>query len=866
MLTYMLMAAVLAAPADTTERRTLAAHRVPAGQSAPVVDGKLDDAVWSAAPAAGDFVQQYPNAGAPASQRTEARVVYDDGAVYVGIRAYDSAPDSIAAQMGRRDASGIYSDWVQVIIDSYHDRRTGYRFGVTPRGVVKDVFHFDDGNEDLSWDAVWQVETTVDAQGWTAEFRIPLSQLRFKAGEAGQTWGINVLRDIARKEERSWWSPMLPNQPGFSSRFGTLTGIDGLRPPRRLEVLPYTVASVTRAPGDEADPFFEETDPYASFGADVKYGLSSDFTLTATINPDFGQVEADPSQVNLSAYETFFPERRPFFVEGVDIFRFGLGAGDGDFGSESLFYTRRIGRSPQGMRRMPGDAEYSHAPNATTILGAAKLTGKTSNGWSVGVMEALTAREEGHFMMPDGTRGDRTVEPMTNYAVARVSRDLDQGRTAVGGILTATNRMMEAADSLSFLPEQAYAGGMDFRHRWGPSNQYQLTGWVLGTLVEGDTLAMQRLQRSSARYLQRPDADHLTYDPTRTSLSGLAGQVEFFKSGGHWSYGGVTNIRSAGFEANDMGYMRDADNALLAMFGGYRQFKPGKTFRSWNANMNFWTGSTLGGEMNSLGGNVNGSFTLNNLWNGYAGINRETSVTSVRALRGGPSLRVPGSWNGWAGINSDYRKALRGSTGISWWAEDETDGRSFNVYATATWRASSRAELSLSPSYTTGRSAWQYTPSEAEDGSSHYVFASLDQKQAAMTVRLNYIFAPNLSLQVYGQPFIAAGKADGYRAVRLDDDGTRVADAPGFEERFGPVPAGVEVADPSYSVKEFRSNAVLRWEYRPGSTLFVVWSQGRSEFDPSGDFRFSRDARRLFGDEVPATNVLLVKFNYWLNL
>ncbi|HEX6036992.1 DUF5916 domain-containing protein, partial [Longimicrobium sp.] len=504
-------AALAQAPADSA--RVLGAHRVAAGEQAPVVDGRLDDAVWAAAPVATDFVQQRPNVGEPASQRTEVRVVYDGDAVYVAVRAWDTAPDSIAAQLGRRDATGLISDYVQVILDSYHDRRTAFRFGVTPRGVKRDVFHYDDTSEDATWDGVWTAETTVDSAGWSAEYRIPFSQLRYRPGAGEQTWGINVLRDLARKDERSYWSPMPPTGSGFVSRFGTLTGMRGLSSPRRLELLPYTVGRVT-ADGrvSDDDPFRSPTDPSMSFGADVKYGLTSNLTLTATINPDFGQVEADPSRVNLSAFEVRFDERRPFFVEGVDVFNFGLGSGD------ALFYSRRIGRQPQGGVNAP--TEWVDAPTNTTILGAAKLTGRTSGGWTVGLLNAVTAEERTRYVAPGLDGVEETVtEPMTNYAVGRVRRDFRRGLTSVGAIATSVNRRMDGIDGLAFLPNAAYTGGIDWRHRVGA---WQFNGFVLQSTVRGDTLAIQRLQRSSARLFQRPDATHVEYDPSLTALNGTS--------------------------------------------------------------------------------------------------------------------------------------------------------------------------------------------------------------------------------------------------------------------------------------------------------------------------------------------------------
>ncbi|HEX2091619.1 MAG TPA: DUF5916 domain-containing protein, partial [Longimicrobiaceae bacterium] len=570
-----------AAPADSV--KSVAAARLPAGQ-APAIDGRLDEEVWTRAEPARGFVQYAPNPGAPATHDTEARIVYDDQAIYVAVRMYDPRPDSVVGQLARRDESP-HSDWVQVGFDSYHDRRTAYVFGINPRGVKQDFFLYNDTNDDATWNAVWDAAARVDSAGWTAEFRIPLSQLRYSARDldADKVWGFNIRREVARTKEETFWAPVLPNVAGVVSRFGELRGLSGLPSPRRLEVQPYSMAQVTRAPQESGNPFYRRNDPAAGLGADIKYGISSNFTLTATLNPDFGQVEADPSQVNLSAYETFFPEQRPFFVEGSDIFRFGIGAGDGDFGSEALFYSRRIGRSPQGMSRVPGDADFRETPEASTILGAAKLTGKTPGGWSVGVLDAVTGREEARYSIGDARRST-AVEPLTNYGVVRVSRDFRQGRSAVGGIVTTVHRHLPDEDSLEFLRSAAYAGGVDVRHRFGGGN-YELRTWALGSLIRGDSTAIRRAQRTSTRYFQRPDADHLTYDWTRTSLAGWAASAELLKIGGsNFSWGGIANVRSPGFEVNDLGYERNADQALVAAFAGYRRPNAGKLFRNWGGN------------------------------------------------------------------------------------------------------------------------------------------------------------------------------------------------------------------------------------------------------------------------------------------
>jgi hypothetical protein len=856
---------------------------VPAVQAFPLgaevrLDGRMDEAAWSAAELATGFTQQRPRAGEPATQRTEARILYARDAVYIGLRMYDTAPDSISTQLARRDATGLNSDWAHVLIDSYFDRRTAFRFSVNPSGVKRDVLHYDDTSEDSGWDAVWEVATSVDSLGWTAEFRIPLSQLRYQAtgAEGEAVWGINFIRDIARLDERSWWAPVLPSSGGMVSLFGELRGLRNLPSLRRLEVMPYSVGRVTRAPHlQPGDPFYRATALWGAAGADVRYGLTSNLTLTATFNPDFGQVEADPSQVNLSAFETFLAEKRPFFQEGADIFQFRVGLGDGS--SEELFYTRRIGRAPQrGVRIHDGHVD---APETTPILGAAKLTGKLGNGWSVGVLNATTGAAEARVDSL-GVRWSEAVEPLTNYAVARVSRDFREGRSTLGAIVTATNRHIDD-EALSFLNTAAYTGGIDLRHRFG-GGDYRLNAYLLGSRIEGSERAILRAQRSPARYFQRPDADHVELDPTRTSLQGSAATLELLKtSGGHWRFGGILMARSPGFEINDAGFLQEADQFMQVGFLGYDQYQPRGPFRRWNVYTNLWNGWTFGGEHISLGGNINSGFQLKNLWSGYGGINRNESALSTTSLRGGPAIVRPGRTNLWGGMATDRRKPVSFSADFSGSFEDETEGRSLSVNPGVSLRPASHISLSLVPGLSRNVSAWQCGAPPTCRAGDRYLFARLDQHTISMTARLNYTFAPNLSLQLYAQPFVSAGEYSEFKQV-VEPRAQR------FEDRFqtysseqvtrDPVSGRYEVrlagagqqdpdftfGNPNFNFRQLRSNAVLRWEYRPGSTLFLVWSQGRSAPDSDGTFRFRHDAAELF--DAPATNVFMVKLNYWLNL
>lgn len=856
-------------------------HAQPLAGTAPVIDGRLDEPIWATAAVATDFVQRRPNPGANARQKTEARVLYDDDAVYVGLRLYDAAPDSIASQLARRDASGIFSDWADVIIDSYHDRRTAYRFSVNPRGVQKDVYHYDDGNEDVSWDAVWEVQVSTDAEGWVAEYRIPLSQLRFTPSEddSEQVWGIQFGRTVARTEEQSFWAPSLPSMPGFISHAGELRGVRGLGSPKRLELLPYTVAKVTRAPepaGSIRSPFWKETDPAASFGADLKYGITSNLTLTGTINPDFGQVEADPSVVNLSAFETFFSEQRPFFLEGASLFTFNVG--DGGAG-EQLFYSRRIGRRPQ--RSWFDGADHTELPEATTILGAAKLTGRTAGGWSIGVFDAVTQHEEARLLRNDGIERE-SAEPLTNYAVARVNRDMRRGLSTMGAMFTATHRDLED-DAFSFLRTAAYTWGLNGRHRFGPGNNLTVQGFLSGSSIYGDTVAIQQAQRSSARYYQRPDADHVEYDPSRTSLHGLGGQLYLGKMGGKLTGGFGGRFRTPGYEINDVGFQNNADQAFVFGEFNYNEFNPGRIFRNWNLGMNPSSGYDFGGTRLWTQVNLWGGGNFHNFWNVNFFANQRWDAWSTGALRGGPAIVSPGSNNWNFNINSDRRKSISFNLGTGGWIEHGTDAKQLNFWGGLYLRPSSRLDVSLSPSYNHRQPTWQYVASpsvrdaagNAQD-QREYVFAALDQKTTALTARISYTASPTLSFQFYAQPFISAGDYRTYRRVQdpqAERFGDRFQDFAAEDVSLHENGAVVRTAmsegeylqfgNPNFNVRQLRSNAVVRWQYRPGSTLFLVWSSGRGSQTRDGTLDMGRDIDRLFGDA--GTNVLLVKMNYWLN-
>lgn len=885
----------LGVPAARVRGRAELPRRVRArrAQAPVVVDGRLTESVWQTADAATDFVQQRPAPGAAATQRTEARVVFDEQALYVSMRLFDSAPDSLLAPLGRRDYEG-YGDWAHVLVDSYYDRRTAFHFAVNPAGTRRDGLLANDAewNEDTSWDAVWDVATSRDSLGWSAEFRIPLTQLRFdrcrdavpprvtperpaaaappRDDASRCIWGIQFLRDLARRNERSGWAPIAPDAGGYVSVFGTLTGIDGVRAPRRLELVPYSLAQVTRAPRDRDDPFARRTALTSTLGADLGVGLTSKLTLTATFNPDFGQVEADPSEVNLSGFETFLRERRPFFVEGGNIFQYPLGDG-WFFGEEQLFYSRRIGRAPQVDD--PDDADGVDRPDATTILGAAKLSGKIG-GWTLGVLDAVTGAERAPYVTVDGTRRSFVAEPLTNYAVARLSRDFGGGRNSVGAVATAVHRDLDAY-AATLLRSSAFVAGIDGRGR-SPGRTYTFGGNVVASYVRGSAAAITETQRSSAHLFQRPDRGGGALDTTRTSLAGFSAELRAAKQGGgHWRWGVSGRVVTEGFEVNDVGFQLRSDVGTAAGWAGYSHFEPGRVIRRWDLWTNHWTLWSLDGERERLASNLFANVQFQNGWMVMGELRRDFSRLTTTLLRGGPTTFLPPNV-AWSGrVVSDPRRTVSGELMTEGYVDDAGGGRRLAVFPRVTVRPSSRAELSLQPGVAWVRNPAQYVETASAGGDSSYVTGSLSQATSSLTARLNLTFTPSLSLQLYAQPFLSAGRYRSLAEVR-DARATRlreristfaphaVTTMPDGDLRIdrGVDRAPLTVADPEFSVRELTSNAVLRWEYRPGSALFVVWAQARDDDAGAPDFSVARQARALW--RTASTNVLLVKASYWI--
>jgi hypothetical protein len=866
-------------PADTSAPQVRPPTRVYTTErceTPPVVDGVLDDACWNQVEWGTDFTGWEPEAGGKPSQQTAFKILYSDDALYLAYRAYDSDPDRIANRLARRD--WFPGDWVEINIDSRKDGRTAYSFTSSVSGTRGDEFVSNDGDHwDGNWDPIWDLETKVDDQGWTAEVRIPFSQLRF-TNDPEQVWGIQVTRRLFREEARSLWQPFRREDPGWVSRFGELHGLKNLGASRRLEVFPYMVAKGESFPEEAGNPFADGSRSELNGGLDAKMGITNDITLDATINPDFGQVEADPSEVNLTAFETFFSEKRPFFIEGKNITDFPIAPAitGGSFTNDNLFYSRRIGKSPSHFPDLADD-EFADQPANTSILGAAKISGKTPGGLSLGIVESATAREMADIDGPGGERQEE-VEPLTNYFVGRLQQDYGSGKSQVGGMLTSVTRRIEDSH-LDVLNTSALAGAVDGTHRWANRRMY-ITGDIAFSRVAGEKAAILRTQRAAARYFQRPDNGHAEVDSNATSLAGTGGSVRFGRGGGQgfrFQAGGAW--RTPGFEINDLGFLRRADEINQFAWASYRQGNPFALFRNGQINTNQWLTWDFGGDLNIRQFNANGNVQFNNNWRMGAGSTKLLEYTSNYELRGGPSIRLPGTHDLNVWLDTDTRKRLYFN--LSTYQNFGQDGtsRTNESFIQATVEPSNALRISANLDYTKNSKDLQYITSRSTGDGPRYLLGRIDQKTLSLTFRVDYTITPNLTLQYYGAPFISAGDYSGFRRVtdpRAADYDDRTHVFTGSEISYDEADdvyrvdedadgtADYSFDDPAFNVRDFNSNLVARWEFNPGSVLFVVWNQSRSGFAPRGLFDAGDDLNALF--DAPGHNIFLVKLSKWFSL
>ncbi|NUO64963.1 MAG: carbohydrate binding family 9 domain-containing protein [Gemmatimonadaceae bacterium] len=860
-------------------------------RGAVVLDGALDEPAWSEARPAAGFTQQDPHEGQPATERTEVRFLYDADALYIGARMYDTLGGrGVRTELARRDQQQD-GDWLRFVLDTYHDHLGRTIIQVDPSGVK-----FDAGQAspfaDPAWDPVWEVATRIDSLGWTAELRIPFSQLRFSRARE-QTWGMQIWRYEQRLNETSMWSFWKKDETGGPSRFGHLEGMRLTRAAQKVELLPYVVGSARRAlPADPANPYTRLTTTDSRVGGDVKALLGSNLTLDATFNPDFGQVEADPATVNLTAYETFFQEKRPFFVAGSGLFDFGgLSCFICDnISSLDLFYSRRIGRAPQFDAYDAGGVAWADPPINSTILGAAKVTGRTAGGYSLGVIEALTRREVAPLTDTLGRQLRQEVEPLANYFVSRVKRDMRGGNVTVGGMVTSVERRITSAPVADQLTTSARSGGLDWNVAWD-KRTYSLQGSLAASRVGGDELAIARLQNASSRYYGRPDRRPArlglfgrdVLDSSRTSLSGAGGYLRLAKESGAWLWEVESSTRTPGFEVNDIAFMRRADFIWLNANLVRLWTNPVGIFRNAFVAVGPQREQNFGGDVidAELHAFAQGQFL--NYWNWVVFEQLKPSLLDDAATRGGAVVRVPSSSFAQANLSTDSRMRVVFGVGGQL-ASTAEGGYSRGANLSVTLKPASSVRLTVGPSFSSDFVPAQFVTTYADSGARamygrRAVFAELRQRTLSMETRAAVTFTPALSVEAYAQPFVATGhysrfgeylrpRALDRRAFAPAEISVVETDARGVPLDYQLTPAGTGVThlfgNPDFNVRSLIGNAVLRWEYRPGSTFFVVWSQTRSAFDRTGRFDFTTERQALFRQHPD--NTLLVKMNWWLSL
>jgi hypothetical protein len=829
----------------------------------PHIDGILDDGCWAEdGEWSHTFVQQKPDEGKPETEETRMKILYDNHNIYVAFRNFDSEPAKINRWMSPRD--NLKGDAVCLVVDSYDDRRTGFAFILTAGGTLCDFLCFNSSDDDYTWNAVWEGRVSHDGRGWYAEMRIPLSQLRY-SNKTVQEWGFQAIRLIDRKQEEVQYHLIPRQNKGYIYSLARLGGISGLPRSRRIELAPYTSVKYSRSPREDGNPYATGSRWDYGVGLDGKVGLSSDFTLDFTVNPDFGQIEADPSTINLTTYETYYEEKRPFFLEGKNIF---------DLRDDAvMFYSRRIG-SPPSWSPDGSDGRYSDTPGQTHIISALKVSGKTRKGLSVGLLNSLTAKESARIT-DGGNEYRMTAQPFTSYSVARIQQDFNDGNTVVGGMATSVNRSIRD-EHLQTLPSNAYVGAVDFEQYFFNRNYYA-RGYVMASRVEGSTQAITALQRSPVHYFHREGAPHIAVDSSLTSLGGSHGTVSVGRGGDNkWVTHHVYSWRSPGFDSNDVGYMPEADRQMARGYVAYVENTPKGIFRDYTAGLFYryiwdYSGTTTFGN---YGFEVMPTFR--NKWYLYLCGFYESANVGKGLLRGGPPVKLNPRWGTDMTLRTDRSKKVWASAyhGTMFGAQRYAQYLEFS----ANWRPIPNLGLSAYVGSTYRNQALEYVgTATVAGGEKAYVMGALRQRITGLTLRMDYSITPDLSVQFYGNPFISTGKysefkratntmdkrydrrfsllTDDMLAFDADANSYSVTDGDGVQYRFD---------NPDFSFREFRFNLVTRWEYRPNSVVYLVWAQNRSGRASDYISSFGRNTEALF-DYVP-DNVFMIKMSYWFAL
>ncbi len=838
----------------------------------PEIDGLLYEDIWQNGYWETQFVQRQPEENSAPSEQTAFKILFDEKYLYIGIRNYDRAPELISSRMSRRD--GLEGNWVEVILDCNHDLRSAFSLAVTAAGVKGDkVISFNGANADIFWNPIWYAKSHIDEQGWTAEMKIPFSQLRFGQAE-NRIWGLQVRRKYFRNEETSVWQRVPLDASGWVSEFGELEGLQNVGAQKLLEIQPYVTTSLETFAKEADNPYRSSNIKRLNAGLDGKIGITNDLTLDFTINPDFGQVEADPSAIALDGFQLFFAEQRPFFVENKEIFnyQFSTPAIGSIYNNDNLFYSRRIGGQPHGSV-FPKAGEFVNMPQRTTILGAAKFGGKTEKGLSIGILETVTASEYAEIS-GDAETQRVLVEPLTNYFVGRIQKDLNQRNTYIGGILTSTIRNLD--ENLgALLHKSATTAGLDFFHQWNNRNYY-LGANIVASHVQGTEAAILQTQTSIPHLFQKTDADHVEVDPTRQSLTGTGGDLKIGKAGnGHFTFESGLTWRSPELELNDLGFMREADVIFNYTGVNYNILKPFGVFRNASIGYKHWIFTDFGGQLNYIDWDIELQGTFQNNWNAYVGYFSQPHVYSRSFLQGGPRMKLPDQYGFWWGVSSDPRKKL--SVGFNGWTKT---GNSDSYYLldnslNLTYQPLDQFSLSFIPKYTLINHRLQYIASAESAAGPRFITARLDQRTLSFALRLNYTISPDITLQYYGQPFLSTGKYDDFNVVQTplaDSQAEQLAFFDGEQITYAAVSDQFSIDEnkdgitdytfqnPDFSFAQFQSNLVFRYEYKPGSEIFLVWSQGLTSFENPRSRFIDNIEGQLFN--TPAINNFLLKITY----
>lgn len=843
------------------------------------IDGILNEKIWQEK-GYSDFVQSDPIDGAEPTERTIVWIAYDEEALYVAACLYDSKPQLITSRLGRRD-DFLESDWLIFAVDPYYDRRTGFQFAVNPAGSIVDWYLYNDEWDDSTWDGVWEWKTQINKEGWTVEIKIPFNQLRFpKKNE--YIWGVNFRRIIKRKNEKVGFVWVPKEDSGYVSRFAKLEGINEISPGRHIEFFPYFVGHAQFSPEEEGNPFETGKKYLGNAGFDLKVGLKSNLTLDVTVNPDFGQVEVDPAVINLSAFETYYAEKRPFFIEGSSIFNnFGEGGATSMFNINwsypTFFYSRRIGRAPQGDVSHDGFVNF---PNRTSILGAFKLTGKVGKGWNIGAISALTAKEYAEIDS-EGERFDEEVEPFSYYGVLRALKEFKEGRHGLGFITTSVIRDLRNENLKDILNRNAFSLAVDGWTFFDENKVWVLNGWFGKTQVKGSQSAILNLQKSSLHYFQRPDAPQVELNEEATVLNGWGMRLMLNKQKGRFMFNSAVGALSPGFDPNDIGFqygISDIVNAHLIF--GYNWPHPGKVFRKIYIfggpfrNYDFGGNKTWDGYLAIIQGQFLNYWGFNTLF----AYNPQT--TSNRLTRGGPLAIIPAGYQIDLGIDSDSRKSVVMSISTSLYRRP-TEGHSWSGSFNLRWKPRSNISFSFGPECYIRRAELQWV-TDVEDAlmtetfGTRYIFGRISQITLSSVIRLNWTFTPKLSLQLYLQPLLSVGEYDKFKELARPKSfeynifGEGNSTITYSEEEYTVDPDGQGPAstfsfdNPDFNVKSLRGTMVLRWEYSPGSILYFVWTQNRSDYTHPGDFSLWRDLGDLL--TAPGDNIFLIKISYRWNM